>query len=389
VKKIQDIKDLKGKKVLLRVDYNVPIKDGKVGNTERIDATLDTINFLTKKGASVVLCAHLGRPDGEVKHSLSLEPVARVLEKLNKKSVQFVPDTIGLDRKKAVGLLKPGDIMLLENLRFHKEEENNDPAFSKALAESLDLYVNDAFSNSHRAHASMVGVAKFLPAYAGLTLQKEVENLSKLLINPKRPFVVISGGVKISDKIGFLENLIKISDILLIGGGMANTFLCAEGLNIGKSVSEEDFVTTARDIEDKAMNAGVPVVLPEDVVTTKRIQEHPHFEEKDVEDVEDDDIITDIGASTVKNFLELINTAGTIFWNGPLGITEYPEFARGTIDIAKGITASKAFKVAGGGETVASIPDEIQKGFDFVSLSGGATMEYLEGKNLPALEVLK
>jgi phosphoglycerate kinase len=320
---------------------------------------------------------------------MSLAPVAGVLGKLIKKSVQFIPDCIGEERNNAIRVLKAGDVVLLENLRFHAEEELNDDEFAKALSEGCDLYVDDAFSNCHRAHASMVAVAKYLPAYAGFSVQEEVDSLSKLFKEPKHPFIFISGGAKISDKIKILDNLIEKVDMILFGGAMANTFLCSQGLEIGCSLAEKENIGMANDILKKAEEKGVAVMLPEDVVVTKKLKENPKFTEKDIEDVESDDIIADIGSGTIKTYKELIEDAGMIFWNGTLGINEYPEFDRGSIEIGQTVAKSAAFSVIGGGDTVSALPEKEKEKFDFVSMAGGATMEFLEGKELPGLTVLK
>jgi phosphoglycerate kinase len=390
VKRIQDA-DVKGKKVLVRVDYNVPLKDGKVADDERIVASLETIEFLLKNGAAVILCSHLGRPEGKVAPEFSLKPIAGVLKNLSKKSVQFVPDCVRNERNEAIRVLNPKEILLLENLRFLPEEETNDDYFAKSLVEEIDLYVNDAFSASHRAHASIVGIAKLVPAYAGMQLQKEVDNLSKLLENPERPFAFISGGAKISDKIGVLENLLDKIDIMMIGGGMANTFLCARGFEIGCSFSEKDQITKANEIVNEADKKGVAVFLPEDAVVTKgsKFNEKSKAEEKDIEDVQDNEAIADIGSNTVKDFTDIIKDAKTIFWNGPVGVAEYDQFASGTKDIAKAVAEAKAFTVIGGGDTIAAIDPKLKDKFSFVSMAGGASMEFLEGKSLPGLEVLK
>lgn len=390
MKRIQDIKDLEGKKVLVRVDYNVPVKNGKVTNTERIEASFDTLHYLTSKGASVVLISHLGRPDGKLNNDFSLLPVAEALEKLNTNFVQFVPDCIGEKRNKAIEKVMPGEIILLENLRFYSEEEKNDKGFTKELAKDCDYYVNDAFSASHRAHASIVGVADILPSFAGFALQDEVDNLSKLLTEPRRPFIFIGGGAKITDKIPIIKNLLKSVDVMLIGGGMANTFLCARDYQIGCSLSEPDSIPVARETMEMAEANGVAFLLPEDVVVTKKIEENPKSKEIDIEEVESDDIIADIGGNTILEYADIIRDAGTVFWNGPLGIAEYADFARSTLEIGKVVAECKScFSVIGGGDTIASLPNELKEKFDFVSMAGGASMEFLEGKVLPGILALE
>jgi len=388
MKKIQDIKELEGKCVLVRVDYNVPIENGLVTDDERIAASLETVNYLSDKGAVVILCSHLGRPKGETNPEFSLAPVAVKLQELNKKSVQFIDDCIGEKRDKAVSEARNGDILLLENLRFYAEEESNDSLFAQKLARGCDLYVNEAFSASHRAHASVVGVTEYLDGYAGFGLQREVESLSKLLVNPAKPFVYISGGAKISDKINVLSNMLDKVDVMLIGGGMANTFLASQKHEVGCSLYEEDFVTVARDTVLSARSKGVNVVLPTDVVVTKAIVENARGRQVALAEVDDMDIIADIGEETVKAFEKQILSAGTIFWNGPLGVAEFPAFAKATLAIGKAVAESAAYTVIGGGDTIASLPDELKKKYDFVSMAGGASMEFLEGKELPGLKVL-
>jgi len=388
MKRIQDISDLSGKRVLVRVDYNVPMMDGEITDSERITASLETVNYLLEKEAIVILCSHLGRPDGEVKPEFSLIPVAKELEKLIKKSVQFVPDCVGQDRDNAVSSAKNGDILLLENLRFYKDEQSNDSLFAQKLAHGCDYYVNDAFSASHRAHASIVGVTEYLDSYAGFGLQKEVDGLGKLLNNPEKPFVYISGGAKISDKLNILNNMLDRIDVLLVGGGMANTFLYSQKLEVGCSLYEEDLVKAAQEIMLNARVKGVKVVLPIDVVVTKAIVENARGRQIGADELDEMDIIADIGDNTVAAFETEIAKAGTIFWNGPLGVAEFPSFAKATTAIGKAVAESLAYTVIGGGDTVAAIAENVKEKYDFVSMAGGASMEYLEGKELPGLKVL-
>ncbi len=388
MKRIQDITELTGKKVLVRVDYNVPLANGAVSDDERIAASLETINYLTEKGAIVVLCSHLGKPGGEAKAEYSLAPVAKVLETLNKSSVQFVSDCIGIERDKVISEAKKGDIILLENLRFHKEEEANDSLFAQKLARGCDLYINDAFSESHRAYASMVSMTEYLPGYAGFLLQREVTNLSKLLVDPARPFVYISGGAKVSDKINVLLNMVDKVDVMLVGGGMANTFLCSQRVEVGCSLYEEDFIKAAREISLAAQSKGVRIVLPQDVVVTKAIVENAHGHVVPIGEVDDMDIIADLGPDSVAVFEKEIKKAGTIFWNGPLGVSEFPAFAKATLAIGTAIAESEAFTVIGGGDTIAALPDKLKAKYDFVSMAGGASMKFLEGKELPGIKVL-
>jgi len=389
MKKIQDITDLVGKRVLVRVDYNVPLSDGKVTDNERILASLETINYLTRAGASVILCSHLGRPNGEVVSEYSLAPVAKELERLNKKIVQFASDCIGPERDNAVMEANNGDVVLLENLRFHAEEEANDSMFAQKLARGCDLYINDAFSASHREHASIVAVAEILDAYAGFSLEREVHSLGKLLDKPAKPFVFISGGAKVSDKLNVLANLEDKVDTILVGGGMANTFLAAGRHEVGCSLYEEEFVKAASDAMLSARSKGVRVILPTDVVVTKAIIENARGNNVTLAEVDEMDIIADIGVETVVAFEKEIAKAGTIFWNGPLGVAEFPAFAKATLAIGKAVAESSAYTVIGGGDTIAAIPSKIKEKYDFVSMAGGASMEFLEGKSLPGLEVLE
>lgn len=388
MKRIQDIAELEGKRVLVRVDYNVPMKDGVVSDYERVVASLETINYLVDNGAVIVLCSHLGRPEGTVNPDYSLRPVAKELEKLNKKSVQFVADCVGSERDNALMSAKNSDIVLLENVRFYVEEEANDSLFAQRLARGCDLFVNDAFSASHRAHASVVGVAECLDSYAGFSLQKEVDSLGKLLVNPAKPFVFISGGAKVSDKMQVLARLVETVDVMLIGGGMANTFLCSQGSEVGCSLYEEDFVKASRDILVNARSRGVQVILPTDVVVTKAIIDNARGNTVPVSEVDEMDIIADIGEQTVAAFEKEIAKAGTIFWNGPLGVAEFPAFAKSTLAIGKAVADAPGYTVIGGGDTIASLPDDIKKKYDFVSMAGGASMEFLEGKELPGLKAL-
>jgi len=389
VKEIQELKGkLSGKKVLLRVDYNVPIKDGVVGDIERIQTSLKTINFLVQEGASVVLCSHLGRPEGKKDLKFSLSQVLDTVKQQIGKGISFIEDCVGEKRDKIVAELKNSEIVLLENVRFYTEEEANDKEFAKKLAFGCDYYINDAFSASHRKHASIVGVTEYIEGYAGFALQKEVENLSNLLNDPQRPFVVISGGAKISDKIGILNNLLSKVDTILIGGGMANTFLAAEGLEIGKSLIEKDFIEEAGKILEEAKEKDVQIILPFDVIACKVIGKTDKGEIKNITEILLDDIIVDIGPKTMQLFEDEILKAKTVFWNGPLGITEYSQFAFGTIKVGESLVESRSFSVIGGGDTISALPKEIKDDFSFVSMAGGASLEFLEGKSLPGIEVL-
>jgi phosphoglycerate kinase len=386
---IQDIKDLKGKKVLVRVDFNVPLKEGRVRDDERIRSSLATINFLTEGAAAVALVSHLGRPEGKPNREFSLFQTVGALAGLLNQKVKFLSDCVGPEIEKSVSGLRNGDILVLENLRFHPEEEKNDPEFAQSLARGFDYYVNDAFSASHRAHASITGVTEFLPSFAGINFQKEVEALSKLIDSPKKPFVVVSGGAKISDKIDILKSLVQKADVLLVGGGMANTFLMAEGYEVGKSLAEADYQDSAEEVIRLAEESGAEVMLPDDVVVTSRVSEKMEVETRALEEVQKSELIVDIGPKSVAKFAEPLRFAGTIFWNGPMGITEYKSAAKGTEGIAKIISESRAYSVIGGGDTLGAVKDYGNVKFDFVSTAGGATLEYLANGTLPALEVLK
>jgi phosphoglycerate kinase len=386
LKKITELKP-QNKKILVRVDYNVPIQGRKVMDTERIEASLDTINWLTSKGGVVVLCSHFGRPEGKRNRKYSLKVVVPTLKKLLGKKITFVSDCIGEKRDKVIAKAKPGEVILLENVRYYPGEEAGDAEFAGKLAAGMDLYVNEAFSASHRAHASVVAVTKILPSYAGYSLQREVENLKKVLVKPKKPFVMVSGGAKISDKIDFLKALTKKIDVLILGGGMANTFLAAEGYEVGKSLYEPDFIDSAEEIKREAEENGVEFILPDDVVVAKKINGFARAKNKSIEEVEKSDYIVDVGPKSVAKFSEPLKFAGTVFWNGPVGIAEYKNFAGGTIGVAKIVSDSKSVSVIGGGDTVSAVKNLNLK-FDFISTGGGATLEYLAKGNLPGIEAL-
>jgi phosphoglycerate kinase len=386
LKKITELKP-QNKKILVRVDYNVPVQGRKVMDTERIEASLDTINWLTSKGGVVVLCSHFGRPEGKRNRKYSLKVVVPTLKKLLGKKITFVSDCIGEKRDKVIAKAKPGEVILLENVRYYPGEEAGDAEFAGKLAAGMDLYVNEAFSASHRAHASVVAVTKILPSHAGYSLQREVENLKKVLVKPKKPFVMVSGGAKISDKIDFLKALTKKIDVLILGGGMANTFLAAEGYEVGKSLYEPDFIDSAEEIKREAEENGVEFILPDDVVVAKKINGFARAKNKSIEEVEKSDYIVDVGPKSVAKFSEPLKFAGTVFWNGPVGIAEYKNFAGGTIGVAKIVSDSKSVSVIGGGDTVSAVKNLNLK-FDFISTGGGATLEYLAKGNLPGIEAL-
>jgi len=386
---VRDI-DVQGKRVLMRVDFNVPLRGEQVADDSRIRASLHTIRYLLAEGARLILCSHLGRPRGRVVKSLRMEPVAQRLEELLREPVLRATDCVGPEVMDAVDALKPGQVLLLENLRFHAAEEENGPRFAKALASLGDIYVNDAFSASHRAHASIVGVPRYLPAVAGFLMERELEMLGRLLKNPDRPFALIMGGAKIADKIGVLENLLPRVDKFLIGGGMANTFLKAQGFNVGDSLVEEGMLETARRILDRARERGVQLILPTDVVVADRLADDAQTRVVPVGEVPAGWRIVDIGPKTVEAFKRAIEDCRLVAWNGPLGITEYRPFAQGSQAIALAmVTLSGAITVAGGGDTVAVVQATgADRQFTHVSLGGGATLEFLEGKELPGVAAL-
>jgi phosphoglycerate kinase len=386
---IRDV-DPFGKKVLVRVDFNVPLADGAVADDTRIKAALPTIQYLIERHAALTLCSHLGRPKGPDPKA-SLRPVARRLGELLARDVTLLPDAVGPAVREAISGLRPGDVVLLENVRFHPEEEKNDPAFAEELASGFDLYVNDAFGAAHRAHASTEGVAKFLPAYAGLLLEKELLALGGLLSEPKRPFLAIIGGAKVSTKIAVLRALLARVDALAIGGGMANTFLLATGHGIGRSLAEPDRAGEARAILDDAKAQGKRVLLPEDVLCAPSVDDAGARAAavKGVGDVGDDLAIVDIGPRTIERYANEIRRAKTIFWNGPLGVFEIPAFATATKRVAELLASSGATTIVGGGESVQAIQElGLAEKLTHVSTGGGASLELIEGKTLPGVAAI-
>ncbi len=387
-KSVEDV-DVAGKKVLVRCDFNVPIKDGKITNDKRIVASLPTIEYLLKNGARVILCSHLGRPKGEFNMEFSLAPVAARLSELLGKEVVMAKDVIGEDAKAKAAALKDGDVMLLENVRFHKEEEKNDPKFSKELASLAELYVNDAFGTAHRAHASTAGVADYLPAVCGYLIRKEISIMGKALADPKRPFVAILGGAKVSDKIGVITNLLDKADTIIIGGAMAYTFFRAEGHTTGTSLVEEDKISLAAELLEKAEAKGVKLLLPVDNIISDEFSETCNYKDNDGRDIPDGWMGMDIGEKSRKLFADAIKNAGTVVWNGPMGVFEMEKFAGGTKAIAAAIADSKAVSIIGGGDSAAAVE---QLGFadkmTHVSTGGGASLEFLEGRELPGIAVL-
>jgi len=393
---IRDV-DPSGKKVLVRVDANVPLKTShaaegelEVADDSRLRAFLPTVNYLLEHGAAIALCSHLGRPKGP-DPKLSLAPIARRLGELLGRDVPLIPESVGPVVRQAIAALRPGDVVLLENIRFHPQEEKNEPTFAKDLASGYDLYVNDAFGAAHRAHASTEGVAKILPAYAGLLLEKELLALGGLLRAPERPFLAIIGGAKVSTKIDVLRALLARVDALAIGGGMANTFLLATGLRIGRSLAEADRAGEARAILDDAKAQGKRVLLPEDVVCAPSVDDAGARAStvKDVGDVADDLAIVDIGPRTIERYADEIHRAKTIFWNGPVGVFEIPAFATGTKRVAELLASSGATTIVGGGESVQAVQElGLAEKMTHVSTGGGASLELIEGKTLPGVAAI-
>ena len=385
--------NLKNKKVMVRVDFNVPLDENlKVSDDTRIIKALDTIKFLLSSDCTLILMSHLGRPKGKVVDKMRLNPVGEYLAKLLNRKVVTLDDCVGDEVKNAVSTSKPGDIFLLENLRFHEEEEKNDINFAKKLASIADIYVNDAVGAAQRAHASTVGVTRYLPSYAGFLMEKEVLFLSKLLTSPEKPFVSIIGGAKVSGKIEILERLVKVCDVLLIGGGMAYTFLSARGYNVGRSILEKDLIDYVKKIEKEAKKENTEIVVPVDSIVTKEFKEDAKFLDLPIDKIESDMIGMDIGESTVKIFEQKIDNAKTIFWNGPLGVFEMERFSRGTNQIAQKIAnlGNSVFSVVGGGDSIAAINKiGLADRISHISTGGGASLEYLGGKILPGLVALE
>ena len=388
-KTVRDL-DVAGKKVLVRVDFNVPLNDkGEITDDTRITASLPTIQYLLEQKAAVILMAHLGRPKGQVKPELSLAPVAKHLGKLLGKKILFAPDCVGEAAQAAASKLKPGHILLLENLRFHKEEEKNDMDFAEKLASLADLYVNDGFGVSHRAHASVEGVTHFLPAAAGFLLEKEIQYVGQAVTNPLHPFVAIIGGAKVSDKIGVISNLLDKVDTLLIGGGMANTFLAAQGYKMGKSLVEEDKLDLAKELLAKAKKNKVNMLLPTDLVMAAAFAPDAEHVTEKVKNLNQAYMALDIGAETSKAYAEALADAEMIVWNGPMGVFEMDAFCKGTEAVAKAVAKSRATSIVGGGDSVAAIEKlGLAKRITHISTGGGASLEYLEGKVLPGVAAL-
>lgn len=385
-KTIRDV-DVNGKKVLVRVDFNVPLKETGVGDDTRIKAALPTIQYLLDNGGAVILCSHLGRPKGGPEAKYSLKPVADHLSSLLGKPVKFAIDCIGPEAKSAAAGLLYGEVLLLENTRFHAEEEKNDPGMAEQLASLADLFVNDAFGTAHRAHASTEGVTHYLPGVAGFLLEKEIRYLGQAIANPKRPFVAIMGGAKISDKIGVIKNLLLKADAILIGGGMANTFFKAQGLAVADSLVEDESLEIAREL---LKESGGKLHLPLDVVLADKFEAEAARKTVAAGNIPDGWRILDIGPQTVKAYGDVVKSAGTVVWNGPMGVFEFPKFAEGTFGVAKAVAASDAVSIIGGGESVAAIQQSgLADQITHISTGGGASLEMLEGLELPGVAALQ
>lgn len=385
--------DLTGKRVFLRVDFNVPLEDGKITDDSRIRASMPTLLHLLRAGARVIMASHLGRPDGKVQDGLRLRPVAERLSQLLGRTVPVTGDALGVGTVDAVRRLRNGEALLLENLRFHAEEEKNDPEFARQLADYADVYVNDAFGTAHRAHASTVGVATLLPAYAGFLMEREITMLSRLLEDPARPFAAIVGGAKVSGKLKVLDNLVSKVDVLILGGGMANTFLLAQGNAIGKSLAEHDMVEEARRVLAAAEKARVRVILPVDVIVAKEVTRGTEYKTLPAEKIPASWHIVDVGAETLTLMKDALAEAKTVVWNGPLGVFEIPSFAHGTKAIARFLASRAddgATVVVGGGDSIAAIQQQgLAERFTHLSTGGGASLEFLEGRELPGVAILQ
>lgn len=386
---VEDI-DVREKKVLVRCDFNVPFDDdGKISDTKRIDESLKTIKYLLANDAKVILCSHLGRPKGEFNPKFSLAPVAKYLAKVLDAKVTMATDVIGDSAKSLVASVNSGEVVLLENVRFHKEETENDRDFARELASMADIFVNDAFGTAHRAHASTVGVAEFLPSVCGYLIEKELKVMGKAISNPRRPFAAVLGGAKVSDKIGVISNLCDKVDMLIIGGGMSYTFMKAQGYSVGTSLCEEDKLDLANELMEKAKKNNVKFLLPLDYKVTKKFKEDAEAMIVDCDKIPDGYMGMDIGPKTQKLFADELSEAATVVWNGPMGVSEWKNFASGTECIAKALAKSNAISIIGGGDSAAAIE---RLGFadkmTHISTGGGASLEFLEGKVLPGIDCL-
>jgi phosphoglycerate kinase len=382
--------DFSGKRVIMRVDFNVPLdKEGNITDDTRIRAALPSIEHVLGQNSKLILMSHLGRPKGQVKEELRLAPVGERLSELIGRDVINTKDCVGEETAKIISGMQPGDVALLENLRFHEEEEENDPEFAKTLAGYADIYVNDAFGTAHRAHASTEGIAHFLPALAGFLMEKEINFLGKLLYSPEQPYIAVIGGAKVSTKIGVLEKLLEKVNVLLIGGAMCYTFLKAKGFEVGKSLVETEKVNLAFELIKKADEKNVKLILPADHLVADRVEEDARVRTVDTNAMPADMIGVDIGPKTVRQYRREIKQAKTILWNGPMGVFEIDKFARGTDQIAKAMASSRGTTVVGGGDSVAAVNKcKLAEKIDHVSTGGGASLEFLEGKELPGIEAL-
>lgn len=388
-KTLRDI-DVAGKKVLVRVDFNVPMKDSKINDDTRMVKALPTIKYLQEQKAKTILVTHLGRPKGKVVPEMSVKPIVEHLSELLGEEVLYARDCGGEDSRQVAEEMKEGQVLLLENARFYAEEEKNDPKMAEALARLADLYVNDAFGTAHRAHASTEGVAHHLPAVAGFLMEKEIEALSSVVGNPQKPFAAILGGAKVSDKISVMQNLLGKVDYLLVGGGMANTFLKAAGYETGKSLIEPEKLEVAQEILAEAKTSGVEVILPVDVVVADKFAEDASSQVVDVNNIPAQAMALDLGPATLKVFAEVINKAKTIVWNGPLGVYEFPKFAAGTNETARIVAEAEAKTIIGGGDVVAAVEKAgVAEKIYHISTGGGASLEFLEGKSLPGIVALQ
>lgn len=387
-KSIRDV-ELAGKRVFCRVDFNVPMQDGKITDDTRIRAAVPTIRFLMEKGAKVILASHFGRPKGQVVEEMRLTPVASHLSSLLDKEVRKLDDSIGADVEAAVGRMENGDVILLENVRFHAGEEKNDPELAKSFAALADLFVNDAFGAAHRAHASTAGIAQYIPAVAGLLMEKEIRFLGGALSKPERPFTAIVGGAKVKDKIAVIENLLTKVDHLIIGGGMANTFLKAQGYGIGASLCEDDKLDLARSLMEQAKERGVELLMPVDAVVADRFAADAKKKVVSIDAIPDGWMALDIGPKTVEQYRSVIVESKTVVWNGPMGVFEMDAFAEGTIGVAKAMEACAGTTIIGGGDSVAAVEKAgVAEQMTHISTGGGASLEFMEGKELPGVAVL-
>lgn len=388
-KSVRDLTDLAGKRVFVRVDFNVPLENGVITDDTRIRETLPTINYLVERGAKVILASHLGRPKGQVVESMRLTPAAQRLSELLGKPVAKADESIGDAVKAKIAEMKNGDILVLENVRFHPGEEKNDPELAKQFAELADIYVNDAFGAAHRAHASTEGIAHYLPAVSGLLMEKELSVLGKALSNPDRPFTAIIGGAKVTDKIGVIENLLNLADNLIIGGGLSYTFLKAQGYEIGKSLVDNEKLDLAKGFIEKAKEKGVNFLLPVDVVVADKFDVNANTQVVDIDSIPADWEGLDIGPKTRELFAQTIRNSKLVVWNGPMGVFEMEPFSKGTLAIAEACATTSAYTIIGGGDSAAAVEKfQLADKMDHISTGGGASLEFMEGKALPGVVAL-